>query len=73
MTSRTSDPRTGQGARAEVDAGQADRGQRTSRVASNRGPVHDALTYTAWGWPVLPCRPGAKLPATEREKRGGRG
>jgi hypothetical protein len=28
------------------------------------GSVHDALTLTAWGWHVLPCRPGAKLPAT---------
>ncbi|TVR25380.1 MAG: DNA primase [Nitriliruptor sp.] len=28
------------------------------------GPVHDALTYTAWGWHVLPIRRGAKLPAT---------
>lgn len=24
-----------------------------------------ALLYAAWGWPVFPCRPGLKRPATE--------
>ena len=23
-----------------------------------------ALTYASWGWPVFPCRPGLKVPAT---------
>jgi hypothetical protein len=27
---------------------------------------HDALTLASWGWRVLPCRPGSKLPATAR-------
>lgn len=39
----------------------------TGRLAASGdlGNVHDALTYAGgWGWHVLPCRPGAKLPAT---------
>lgn len=35
-----------------------------TKCTSTLGPVHDALTYTAWGWHVLPIRAGAKLPAT---------
>jgi hypothetical protein len=28
-----------------------------------------ALTYASWGWPVLPCRPGRKEPATKHGLR----
>lgn len=39
MTSPTSDPRTRNDARAEVDAGQADRGQRTPRRRHDPAPA----------------------------------
>ena len=39
-------------------------GRRTTQSTRPLGNVHDALSYTAWGWHVLPIRPGTKLPAT---------
>jgi hypothetical protein len=65
MRTDKSDPRTvATEAGAGDDAGQAVRDDGTAAVRPTLGPVHDALTLTAWGWHVFPCRPGAKLPAT---------
>jgi hypothetical protein len=68
MKDPKSDPRTvATGTGAKVEAGSRTSSiDGTSPASSDLGPVHDALTYTAWGWHVLPCRPGAKLPATSR-------
>jgi hypothetical protein len=33
-------------------------------AASERSPQQMALVYAATGWPVFPCRPGSKEPAT---------
>jgi hypothetical protein len=30
-----------------------------------RATLHAALTYAGYGWPVFPCQPGRKIPATE--------
>jgi hypothetical protein len=67
MQPEKSSPRTGQGARAEVEAGQAtDHRKDTSPAPPNLGPVHDALTMTAWGWRVFACAPGSKAPALRK-------
>ena len=33
-------------------------------TATERSPLETALAYAATGWPVFPCRPGSKEPAT---------
>jgi hypothetical protein len=33
-------------------------------VAGSGGMLRAALAYARLGWPVFPCRPGEKVPAT---------
>jgi Bifunctional DNA primase/polymerase, N-terminal len=39
------------------------------RVVTN-GTLSQALTYASRGWPVFPCKPGQKTPATRHGYRG---
>ena len=61
MTDRTRTAPAGNEGRRQSSNSRA--GSQQSSAAL--GPVHDALTLAGgWGWAVLPCRPGSKLPAT---------
>jgi hypothetical protein len=68
MPDLRSDPRHAANAtRAVAVTGHDDQHHdRSGGVRHDRVVLHDALTIASWGWSVLPCRPGAKVPATAR-------